>query len=459
MRLEDLDRRELAQLAREYMLTAQLNDRTGLAAVGLDPRLDLARVAIEEWMGASPLYSRRMQAAMGFEGDDVPTIFKNLQLDSGFAHQYFDVHYEVASPTAGRFWLTRCGALDDVEPRGEEMVFLMCHTIEDPTFDATAVATNRHAQVRPVHRPPRVDVGDASSDVCEWAVEIDPANPRVEDHPLMAAVEDSALMRVVIERPAPEAGDDGMARYDGEVMHEPHLELFSKDALVVICKELALQVHLLVRALGLSVAAMVGEEVASEILEAEMTGTAWVVSERLARHFGLQPGAVDLEGIEMLLSLHPAFQPREYQPVAVVRAEEGIELCLPDSPASDDPRHASWSGLLREGRTAGLDALVQGMNRRAVVTPVEGAAEPTWTVSVDDSREPAPTPEWATITQLSGASSWEFEQQVAVRTRSAASTGAAGRGPRHANLVAREAGVTWGTIQQCLVDGVIAYLS
>ena len=31
----------------------------------------------------------------------------------------------------------------------------MCHDIEDPTFDATAVATNRKAQIRPIHRPPR----------------------------------------------------------------------------------------------------------------------------------------------------------------------------------------------------------------------------------------------------------------------------------------------------------------
>ena len=38
---------------------------------------------------------------------------------------------------------------------GESYVRSMCHDIEDPTFDATAVATNPKAQVRPVHRPPR----------------------------------------------------------------------------------------------------------------------------------------------------------------------------------------------------------------------------------------------------------------------------------------------------------------
>ena len=46
--------------------------------------LDYIKAAVEEWMGASPLYTARMQHAMRFEGDDVSTIFKGLQLDCGF---------------------------------------------------------------------------------------------------------------------------------------------------------------------------------------------------------------------------------------------------------------------------------------------------------------------------------------------------------------------------------------
>ena len=37
--------------------------------------------------------------------------------------------------------LDHCGALMDVEPMGDEYVQAMCHDIEDPTFDATAMAT------------------------------------------------------------------------------------------------------------------------------------------------------------------------------------------------------------------------------------------------------------------------------------------------------------------------------
>ena len=34
--------------------------------------------------------SERMQRALRFEGNDVRTIFKNLQLDIGMAHQFMD---------------------------------------------------------------------------------------------------------------------------------------------------------------------------------------------------------------------------------------------------------------------------------------------------------------------------------------------------------------------------------
>ena len=76
-------------------------------------------LAIAEWLGASPTYTLRMQRALGFAGgDDVPTIYKGLQLDCGFTHQYMDVAYDLQSETYGEFWLNSCGALLDVEPMG-----------------------------------------------------------------------------------------------------------------------------------------------------------------------------------------------------------------------------------------------------------------------------------------------------------------------------------------------------
>ena len=41
----------------------------------------MLQIAIEEWAGASPLYTKRMQQALKYEGVDIITIFKGLQLD------------------------------------------------------------------------------------------------------------------------------------------------------------------------------------------------------------------------------------------------------------------------------------------------------------------------------------------------------------------------------------------
>ena len=39
------------------------------------------QVAIDEWMGASPVYTGRMRRLMAIEGDGVDAIMKALQLD------------------------------------------------------------------------------------------------------------------------------------------------------------------------------------------------------------------------------------------------------------------------------------------------------------------------------------------------------------------------------------------
>jgi len=417
LRLEDLTRVELADLGREYMLAGQVNDRTGLAAVRLgDHDLDFAKTAIEEWMGASPIYTRRLQRAFGFEGDDVPTVFKGLQLDCGFSHQFMDVRYEVTDADHGRFWLESCGALLDVEPMGEDLVFDMCHTIEDPTFDATAVATNRHSRIRPVHRPPRAAGVDPARAHCEWTIVIDRTNEPIADHPNLARVGASLLAEVELVRPPADPADDGWSLYDGEVLAEPHLEVFSRDALVLLCKEVGVQVHLLVRSVAISVADAAGDDAAVEVLENQFSGSAWLLSERLTRFLGHPVGTGDLEAMEAVVALHPAFQPQEYQPIALERDGDALHLRLLDGPAAHEGDLRSWAALLRSGRTTGLDALVQGVNRQAVVEaaePVDG--QPAWTIRVDPTRDPAVEPGWAALGRLSGTAEIVMEPRLTIR--------------------------------------------
>ena len=143
-------------LVPELLLIGQLIDRSGMAwCISAFGREEMAQIAIEEWASSSPVYTRRMQQALGYEGTDIYTIFKGLQLDIGAPPQFMDFRYTVHDRWHGEFHLDHCGALMDVEPMGPEYVRSMCHDIEDPTFDATAVATNPKAQVRPIHRPPR----------------------------------------------------------------------------------------------------------------------------------------------------------------------------------------------------------------------------------------------------------------------------------------------------------------
>lgn len=155
-RYAGLSRSELAVLLPELLLIGQLIDRSGMAwCIQAFGRQEMLQIAIEEWAGASPIYTKRMQKALNFEGDDVPTIFKGLQLDIGAPPQFMDFRFTLHDRWHGEFHLDHCGALLDVEPMGDDYVVGMCHTIEDPTFDATAIATNPRAQVRPIHRPPR----------------------------------------------------------------------------------------------------------------------------------------------------------------------------------------------------------------------------------------------------------------------------------------------------------------
>ncbi len=278
--LTALSRRALSVLGREWLLHGHLQDRVGMPLVHEGrPREVMEEVAIVEWMGASPVYSIRSQHAFSFHDGNVPTIMKNLQLDIGAPHQFMDFRCEVFDENHGEFYLAHCGALMDVEPMGEEYVEGMCHAIEDPTFDATAGATNPRAQVRPIHRPPRVP-----SDLvphCRWTVEIDPSFPPVSPHPNRALVESSLIAGISVHTPDVDPDDGGWDDYNRDFDPDFGLEDFSHRALVVALQEFAVQSHLLFRAFLLTVAQRFGEEEAARINPLVFTGLAGLTAQRL----------------------------------------------------------------------------------------------------------------------------------------------------------------------------------
>ncbi len=241
-RYASLSREQLAVLVPELLLIGQLIDRSGMGwCIKPFGHPEMLQIAIEEWMGSSPVYTKRMQKALKFEGDDVVTIFKGLQLDIGAPPQFMDFRYTVHDRWHGEFHLDHCGALMDNEPMGEEYVRGMCHDIEDPTFDATAVATNRKAQIRPIHRPPRVPVDRHPH--CAWTVTIDESYPEIADHPVVDVLRRTRAARTELD--PIDTDDEGQADYSGALVSDLDFAAFSQSALVRIADEVCLQMHLL----------------------------------------------------------------------------------------------------------------------------------------------------------------------------------------------------------------------
>jgi hypothetical protein len=404
--LASLSRRALATLGREYMLFGHLLNRAALPVVhmrlGPQARED---VAIEEWMGASPIYSQRMQRAMRFEGDGVGTIMRNLQLDVGFAHQYMDVRYALDDETRGSFWLQRCGALLEVEPHGEAAVRSMCHAIEDPTFDATAVATNPRARCRPVHRPPRTPADRVPH--CRWEVFVDPDAEPVHEIDLTTRMRTSRLARLPVS-PVERDCAGGWNDYAKPFEPDFHLGYLSHPALVTVCRELLVQNHLLVRALMTSVADRGGEAAARDVGMAQWIGSGAVAAHRLRASLGIADDGV--EAVLKVLQLHPTFVPG-YADVRVERigADRG-RLSIGECEALHEDDGSSWFGMLDPTPHPALDAIAHAVvpgARCLRTTPADGARL-AWDVVVDRDAPAVPARPEVAMVAATGTAQFRF---------------------------------------------------
>ncbi|XRQ03877.1 hypothetical protein ACN3XK_45885 [Actinomadura welshii] len=395
-RYAPLSREQLATLVPELLLIGHLIDRAGmpfcLEAWGQD---QMTQIAIEEWAGASPIYTRRMQKALKFEGDDVPTIFKGMQLDIGAPPQFMDFRYSVTDPWHGAFHLDHCGALLDVEPMGASMVKNMCHDIEDPTFDATAVATNPRARMRPVHRPPRAPADRHPH--CAWTVEIDPASPGVEAIPALAVNQRSRAATLVLNEVDP--AQEGLSDYSGPLVDDLDFASFSHSALVRMADEVVLQQHLLNLSFQLAVRerAAGDEEVFQRVALKQLIGHAGVAAERLHRALGLSSTPEDAARI---VELHPLMNPLPY----VHFGRDGDAVTVSRSPAHQD---GGWLPLCTPETPDALRAIVRAVNPRLDVEMSGTATD--WTARVVLTGTAAPEPGEVAVTKISKGAAFQFE--------------------------------------------------
>lgn len=398
-RYADLSREQLAVLVPELLLIGQLIDRSGMAwCISAFGREQMAQIAIEEWAGSSPIYTRRMQRALGYAAEpgqgDVVTIFKGLQLDIGAPPQFMDFRYSVDDRWHGAFHLDHCGALMDVEPMGPDYVRSMCHDIEDPTFDATAVATNPRAQVRPVHRPPRTPADRHPH--CAWTVIIDESHPPVEPLAPYYVIERTRAATVELDPIDP--ADAGAADYAGPLVDDLDFAAFSRSALARIADEVCVQMHLLNLSFVVAVEQRAtDQQQLREVCTKQLVGIAGIAAERLHRALGL-PGGV--EGALRVLELHPLLNPAAYVDASV---SDGT-LRVGPSPAHDD---GAWIALCGPGATGALQAAVRAVDPRLDVDVTGSDRE--WTLRVVERDEPAPEAGEVAVTRFSTGATFAFE--------------------------------------------------
>ncbi len=394
-RYASLSRDELAVLVPELLLIGHMIDRSGMAwCISEFGREGMLEIAIEEWAGASPVYTRRMQRALGFEGDDVPTIFKGMQFDIGSPPQFMDFRYTIHDRWHGEFETASCGALLDVEPLGDDYVFGMCHTIEDPTFDATAVATNVHAQCRPVHRPPRAPADRVPH--CCWTVIIDESHPPAEPIPALHLVRQTRAAGWELD--AIDASESGLADYSGPLLSDIDFTAFSHSALVRLADEVCLQMHLLYLSFAIAVRTRTASDaaLATSVGTRQLTGLAGLAAMRISRALKLP---ADIGGVLRTFELHPLFNPIGY-----VRADmTGAKIVVQWSPAHEDN---AWIALCAPDSLKPLQAIATAVNPHIRVS-VHGT-DTDWIAELTETDTAAAELPEVSVTKVSGGAEFVF---------------------------------------------------
>jgi hypothetical protein len=333
-----------------------------------------------------------------------------MQLDIGAPPEFLDFRFTVLDDHHGEFHLDHCGALMDVEPMGDEYVHAMCHTIEDPTFDATATAANPRAKVRPVHRPPRVPADRHPH--CAWTVTIDPTDEPLAVPARAEAIGRSLAAALPLAAPDPTLrADDGWNDYTAPLDPDLVMERFSSAALGRILDEVALQGQLLTRSFLTEVADRVDPDQTVAIGIDQATGIAGLATKRLAAALG---APADLDGLAEVLAVHPLLLPRAYADLRLERRDEALLAALGPCPGLDEPDGLSWPALLAgpagdEVVRAAVTCLV-ATARVERVAPERGEAV-RWRITDDPSHPAAPQPDAVTLAEFSTGAAFRFTRR------------------------------------------------
>jgi hypothetical protein len=277
---------------------------------------------------------------------------------------------------------------------GDEYVFGMCHTIEDPTFDATAVATNPRAQMRPIHRPPRVPADRQPH--CAWTVIIDESYPEAQSIPALDIV--SQTRAATWELDPVDRSQEGQADYSGPLLSDLDFGAFSHSALVRMADEVCLQMHLLYLSFAIAVRKRAADDAEAISVDTRgLTGLAGLAAERIHRALEL-PGGI--EGTLRVFELHPLLNPAGY----VVAELERNRLVVHGSPAHDD---GAWISLCSTESVQPLQAIATAVDPLLQVR-VSGTGT-DWTAELVETDTPAAELPEVSVVKVSGGASFQFQ--------------------------------------------------
>ena len=216
---------------------------------------------------------------------------------------------------------------------------------------------------------------------------------------------------------AADAEPGGWDDYSGEFDPGFQLEDLSHRALVTVCQEIPVQIHLLVRAFMLCAAQRQSEEVASELGRAQWTGIAALTAERLRALL-----AIDGDGlgeIAKLFQIHPCFQPRAYVAFGVALGPDAVRISIGDCDALSEGDGYSWFAGLGVDEHPALQAIARSVNPRArchpVADPPQGAVL-AWDIAIDENADPAPEPQELSLARISRGAAFQFERRRGLRS-------------------------------------------
>lgn len=384
-----LSRAALARLCREYQMVSMFHDRAWMPHVAVEGgEAATVTMADGEWMGSSPIYTRRNLANVGAAGETVSSIFKGMQLDIGGPDHYLDFRFAVTSDDEGVFWTEFCGPHDHLRRltgNDPATVQLMCHDMEDRTFDATFGATNPKARCEPIFRPPRPD--EFSGHHCRWRLFIDhdaegalPANPSLA---FMETTRAAAFPFSLGESAEPGGLDD----YAGPLLEWFRLEEFSHAFLVRQAKEYALDVHLLMRAGYWTASEHWGDDFLARTIPEHRAGLAPGVTERLTTALGIRGDGLD--AIAKLIQVDPIHVPG-YTDIRVDLRGDAVIVELHECEALHDDPRSPLMPLFTTPDRPGFEHMAQAVNPRAVVRSIDpaGDAVRAWEVVIDPTADP-----------------------------------------------------------------------